>query len=242
MRWRRCRVNIGPMGLTGALHIETPCLHVGFLLTPRFMLTACAGFVDTLRLAADRGSPPCASALSAWCRRVKTARIPGDAGAVRSCQPGMAVRRAVMAHSAADAPACAQARQMHAFPCASDGNRASRAGGNVCSMHQQVTSNWPAATAAQPLGPPHSGHRGAGRGVAGCVSMRELYARQNRRDPVSGWGFRPAPPGCGGSANASRRRGRVAVSSPTPRARRCSGDARGSRRCCRGRPRRRVAS
>ena len=34
---------------------ETPRLRVGFVLTPRFTLTAFAGFVDALRLAADEG-------------------------------------------------------------------------------------------------------------------------------------------------------------------------------------------
>jgi transcriptional regulator GlxA family with amidase domain len=34
---------------------QTPKLRVGFLLTPRFTLTAFAGFVDALRLAADEG-------------------------------------------------------------------------------------------------------------------------------------------------------------------------------------------
>src|SRR6266540_3540801 len=32
-----------------------PKIRVGFVLTPRFTLTAFAGFVDTLRLAADEG-------------------------------------------------------------------------------------------------------------------------------------------------------------------------------------------
>src|SRR5215470_5974693 len=32
-----------------------PKLRIGFLLTPRFTLTAFAGFVDALRLAADEG-------------------------------------------------------------------------------------------------------------------------------------------------------------------------------------------
>src|SRR5687767_11305636 len=35
--------------------VESTKLRVGFLLTPRFTLTAFAGFVDALRLAADEG-------------------------------------------------------------------------------------------------------------------------------------------------------------------------------------------
>jgi len=35
--------------------VSTPRLRVGFVLTPRFTLTAFAGFIDALRLAADEG-------------------------------------------------------------------------------------------------------------------------------------------------------------------------------------------
>ena len=40
---------------TSAVQADTPRLRVGFVLTPRFTLTAYAGFVDALRLAADDG-------------------------------------------------------------------------------------------------------------------------------------------------------------------------------------------
>ena len=43
------------MNPTSAHSLEVPRLRVGFVLTPRFTLTAYAGFVDALRLAADDG-------------------------------------------------------------------------------------------------------------------------------------------------------------------------------------------
>jgi transcriptional regulator GlxA family with amidase domain len=49
------RETIPTMNPTSAHSPEVPRLRVGFVLTPRFTLTAYAGFVDALRLAADDG-------------------------------------------------------------------------------------------------------------------------------------------------------------------------------------------